>query len=245
MRCLWEGCLAALAYCACSVVGEEVCSKIVMKLSEGEIERLLDTIYERTGDDDALVFRYRFHALFPELGIYENSKFTIKDGYVKLRQHREYYRYALSLIIYMVEGHGSKEEVDSLMKHVSSSLVFETDVRNQRLNLWIMLSNIATELDARNLVSSVGRELNINTDHMTVDGQYSLAAALKAFRLLEEKKRLEPMLADHPPNLRNVLFLEQLLKHLNKTKLINEYVTPFNPHRPVTLAVLNVESKYS
>lgn len=217
------------------------------KLSEEDIHRLLDKIHEKTGRDNSLVFRYRFHALFPELKVCDNNKFIIKDGYMQLRKHKEYYRYALSLVIYLVEEHASKEEITKLVEHVKSALVYESDIRHQRLNLWRMLSNVATELNksegcVRRLVGYVGKELGINTDHISIGGEYSLAAALKAFQLLEERGKLEPMLKDFPVKQRKYLYLYQLLERLHQKKLLNE-VEPFNPHQPVILAVLDVESK--
>lgn len=169
---------------------------------------------------------------------------------MQLRKHKEYYHYALSLVIYLVEEHASKEEITKLVEHVKSALVYESDIRHQRLNLWRMLSNVATELNksegcVRRLVSYVGKELGINTDHINIGGEYSSAAALKAFQLLEERGKLEPMLKDHPVKQRKYLYLYQLLEHLHQMKLNLNEVEPFNPHQPVVLAVLDVESKSS
>ena len=219
------------------------------KLSEEQIQDYLDRISERISPANALVFHYRFHALFPEQKILEDDKFTIKKGYLRLRQHEDYYRYALSMVIFLLEGYGSKTEIDSLQKHIRFSKVYESDIRNDSLNLWRMLTNIATDLsqseeDVRGLVGRVGNELKVNTEHMAVRGEYSLATALRAFRKLEEKGRLAPMLKGHSEEKRRALYLYQLLEHLHKKKLIETYVKDFNPHRPVTLAVLKVESRY-
>lgn len=216
------------------------------ELSEEEIQQLLDKIRERTSPDSALVLRYRFHALFPEQKIFEEEKFSIKDGYKKLRQHRDFYRYALSMVIFLTENYGSKEELGLLAKHVRSSSVLEADIRKAQLNLWRMLTNIATELsvdedNVRSLVNMVGVELSINTENIAVGGKFSLAAALKAFQLLEEKGKLQLMLEGHTKECKK--FLLQLLKELNKWKLIAKYIEPFNPHQPITLASLNVESE--
>ena len=69
-------------------------------LSEEEILQILDRIRERMDRNSALVFRYRFHALFPDLtkDICDNDNFSLKDGYMHLRRHKEYYRFALSLV---------------------------------------------------------------------------------------------------------------------------------------------------
>lgn len=222
-------------------------SQVAGKFSEDEILKLLDRIQERTGVDNALVFRYRFHSLFPEQRIFENDKFSIRDGYMKLRQHKEYYRYALSLVIFLVEGYGSKEEIDSLMEHVKSSTLFESDIRSASLNLWRMLTNIAIELNkgdghVRSLVNMVGKDLDINTDHIAINGEHTLAAALRAFQKLEEKGKLKPMLEDQPEELKQYLYLYQLLKRMYKMKLIENNVKPFNPHQPITLALQDIKS---
>lgn len=219
------------------------------KLSEEEILKLLDKIHERTGVDNALVFRYRFHALFPGQGIFEDDKFTMKEGYLKLRQHEQYYQYALSMVVFLIESYGSKGEIELLMEHVKSSSLYETDIRNGPLNLWRLLTNIATDLKenekhVRCLVDMVGQDLSINTDHIAVGGKYSLAAVLKAFQNLEEKEKLKPMLNEHPKEYKRSLYFYQLLRDLNQKKLIKTYMEDFNPHQPITLSVLEVKSEW-
>ena len=216
------------------------------RLSEEEIYKLLDRIHQRTSKANLLVFYYRCQALFTEQ--LDKDKFTIKDGYMKLRQHDDFYRTALSLVLYMLEECGSKEETDTLQKHVESSRTFESDFILQRLNLWKMLTDIASKLsesedDVRNLVTVVGSETDTNTDHIIVNGQYLLPSALEAFWLLEKVGKLKPMLKDHPRELRKGLCLFNiLLSRLSKVKLVNEYIE-YNPNQPLTLAVLKVESK--
>lgn len=87
----------------------------------------------------------------------------------------------------MLEGQGSKEEVDTLKKHVESTRSFESDITHQRLNLWTMLTNLAAELSGEkdDIVSTVGLMTHTNTDHIKdandAQDQYSLASVLKAF----------------------------------------------------------------
>ena len=214
-------------------------------LSEKEICKLLDRIHERTGKDNALVFNYRFKALLTPVewqGI--QAGFTIKDGYMRLREDRHYYDKALSLVIYMMEGHGSKDEIIKLMAHVESTRVFETDIVHQRLNLWTMLTNIATELssdedDVRGLMIAVGDDIKMNTDHIKVDDKYSLASTLNAFQHLEEKKRFELLLEGQKEHCLSTILLEKLFRK----KLHENYVQKFNPVQPLTLAVLDIQRK--
>jgi hypothetical protein len=220
------------------------------KLTEEEICELLDKIYQRTGKDSILTFYYRCQALFPQQQLPDIEKFTIVDGYKKLRQHVDFYRTALSLVLYMLEGYGSKDEINILTKHVDLTQSHESDVILHRLNLWKMLTDIASELsasedDVRNLVVAVGSRTETNTDHIKVNEQYSLASALEAFKLLEKKGELEPMLKYHPPELRWGLSLfDILLNHLHKKKLTREYINSYSPNQPLTLAVqLDIESK--
>lgn len=63
------------------------------QLSEGEICELLDRIHQRTSKANLLIFYFRCQALFTEQ--LDKDKFTIKDGYMKLRQHGDFYRTAL------------------------------------------------------------------------------------------------------------------------------------------------------
>ena len=215
--------------------------------SDEEICSLLDRIREKTGKDDALVFRYRFHGLFHEEGICDKSEFTIKDGYVKLRQHERYYRNALSLVLHMLEDINSKEEFKELTDHLDSTRAngssHESNIRNQCLNLWALLTDIATRLNkidggVRDLVDAVGYDLQVNTDHIkAIQGdEYSLDAALKAFRQLEMKEKLEPMESRE--------ILNSLLRQLKKVNLLN-IVKSFDPNTSVITIVLdNIESKY-
>ncbi len=219
-------------------------------LSEEEIQQNLDKIRERVDKNSALVFRYRFHALFPDLtkAICDNGSFTLKDGYMLLREHKDYYQFALSLIIYMIDdGYASEKELDRLIGHVTEFKMSETDIREQRLNLWRMLSNIAAELNSedsiRDVINNVGEDLNINTDHIMVDNRYSLASVLNAFRLLEEKGKLQSMLQEQSPEVRKDLYFYQLLVRCSFNKQISKYVDPFDPNRPLTVILLDVESK--
>ena len=222
-------------------------------LSEKEILQTLDKIHERMDKTSALVFRYRLHALLPEntKGIWKDDEFTIKDGYVLLRQHKEYYRFALSLIIFMIdEGFASKEELEKLKIHATCHKVYETDIINQHLNLWTILTDIATEFNksessVRSFVNYVSGELAINTDHIKINDRFSLASALNAFRLVEEKGKLKPMLVNHAPELRRGLYLYQLLRGCSFNKLISKYVDSFNPDQPLTVALLEGESKHT
>lgn len=217
------------------------------KLSEENIYDLLDKIHDRTNKASALIFYYRCQACLFQQEL-DRDNFTIKDGYKILRQHVDFYRNALPLVLYMIEDCGSKEEVDLLLKHVESTRSYESDITLQHLNLWRMLTDIATELsesedDVRELVSIVGHMIRKNSEHIVVNEQYSLASALEAFRHLEKKGKLEPMLKVHPAELRKGLCLYDILNRLHKQKLLNDYVNVFSPNLPLTLAVLEVESK--
>ncbi len=202
--------------------------------------QLLDAIQEKTSNNSAETFRYLLGAIIPDATIAK-----ISDGYKLLRQSEEYYHSALSLTVYMVENKGSKKEIDSLKDIVDCNKIYEADIRHDRLNLRRLLSNIADELKeeaVRELVNRAGVMLNVNTDHIEIKGE-SLASALNAFRLLEERGKLDPMLKDHEEALRNSLPLHLLLENMGQKRLNKKYVESFQPHQPMTLAIMKAESK--
>lgn len=213
------------------------------KLSEDEICSLLDKIHERTGKDNALIFYHRCQALLQET--LDEDNFTIRDGYIQLRQHADYYCYALSLVIFMLEDKGSKEEVDTLQQYKESARSYNSDITCEHLNLWMMLTNLAAELsgeeeDVRALVSTVGYMTDTNTDHVIVQNQYSLATALKAFSHLEKKGKLDPTLESPSAELS---LRDIICDHLHKKKLAQEYVDNFNPNQPISVDMLEGERK--
>ena len=223
------------------VSGSVDAAQELSKAAEEEIEKYLQIIHNKTTQRDSEIFCYRFGSLFPDAKIS-----SILEGYRLLRHSEDFYYFALSLVLFMVDGHTSKEEMESLFEIVKRNTVYETDIRKQRLNLRRLLSSIASELkeDAiRELSNVTGRMLDLNTDRIIVDEKYSLATALSAFQKLEEKDKFKLMLEDRPSD-HDLCPLSIILKRIQQPKLIKQYVERYNPHQPITIAVMKVQSEW-
>ena len=214
-------------------------------LTEESVLSLLSKIEgTRADENDAIVFDYQFRSLFQDLSSHADI-IKISKGYEILRQSEDYYRFALPLVIFMVKGHNSKDEIDALMEYVKNNTIYETDIRNHRLNLRQLLSNIAAALDEndiRELVTVISRRLDIDMDFIKDDKDYSLATALKAFQLLEEKGEFKSMLENHQKDISKFMPLNMLLEEMGQSRMIKDYVEPYSP-QPITVAVMNVQRK--
>lgn len=197
--------------------------------SQDDVLSLLHKVQLAASDDTLAGACFQLRALLPKC----NGSESLVELSSLLMHSPQYYRIAVSLIRFILQGLYKKEQSDALEQYVNSRLKYETNKSLPTLQLRVLLVIIAAQSDADDIeafMSHFAYVLEMNPDRFKASSDY--CSMLKLFEELIVKEKFGAD-GNDLSELRNVL-------KSRRKDLIKKYLEDFSTLREYTLAVMNV-----
>ncbi len=200
--------------------------------SQDDVLDLLKQIQYAASDDKLAGVCFQLRALLPEC----TGSESLVELSSLLMHSPEYYQIAVSLIRYIVQDICKDGQCKALQEYVNSRKKYETDKRLPSLQLRELLWTTAGSMKEKDEIEPfihhfANLSLKANPDRFNASSDY--CRMLKLF----EKLLMDGKIKRDGSDLKE---LQEVLLKRGRKDLVRNQLENFSPHRPYTLAVMNV-----